>query len=470
MSWMSKLGTHIRSLIHNEQGSTLPVMGFCAIVLIGAVGSAVDLGRLQVTKSKLQTALDAAGLAAGSMLNTTNLEDEVEKYLQSNFLGSSVDADLIDFDVSTSEDETKVFVSATATLPATFMRVFGHETMEISASTEITREMKGMEVALVLDVTGSMCSPCTKIEALQSAATDLVDILFGDNESVDDLWIGIVPFSQSVNVGTGRTPWRNDTHFGGLNYVFSNHNWTGCFEERYGTNNRDVTDDPPSVEKFRAYFFPDTSPNSGTANSWIGDSGQNRVNAGNDRWANKGCPTAVVTPLTNEKQTLLDGIDALGDPRGNTHINVGAVWGWRLLSPEWRGEWGGLMDANSLPLDYHAELSQKAVVLMTDGVNTMSSTIYTAYGFLAAGNLGSTNSSAAVTALNNKLASVCASMKAEGILIYSVLFQETNATVTNLMRNCASQADFFFNSPDEATLQAAFRAIGDSLSELRVSR
>ena len=31
--------------------------------------------------------------------------------------------------------------------------------------------------------------------------------MFGDNETVDDLWIGIVPFSQGVNIGTGRTDW-----------------------------------------------------------------------------------------------------------------------------------------------------------------------------------------------------------------------------------------------------------------------
>ena len=110
------------------------------------------------------------------------------------------------------------------------------------------------------------------------------------------------------------------------------------------------------------------------------------------------------------------------------------------------------------------------MILMTDGVNTMSSQIYTAYGFLSAGNLGTTNASTAVTKLNNKLATVCNSMKAQGILIYTVLFEESDNTVKNLLKNCASQPDFFFNSPDEETLKQAFRAIGDSLSALRVSR
>jgi Flp pilus assembly protein TadG len=470
MSWMCKLPALVSDWIRCERGSTLPIVGACAFVLIGAVGSAVDIRRLQVTKSKLRTALDAAGLAAGSMLNTTNLEDEVEKYLEANFEGQTVDAEVIDFDVSTNADETKIFVSATAQLPATFMQVFGHDQLQVTAETEITREMKGMEVALVLDATGSMCSPCSKIEALMEAATDMVNILFGDAATLDDLWIGIVPFSQSVNVGTNRTPWRNAAHFAGLNYFFANHTWSGCFEERYGVNNRDVTDDPPSVELFRTYFFPDTNPDSGSQNSWRGNFGQNRVNASIDRWANKGCPTAVLTPLTNVKQTLLDNIELLDDPRGNTHINAGAVWGWRLLSPQWRGQWGGLMDTNNLPLDYHAELSQKAVVLMTDGVNTMSSQIYTAYGFLSAGNLGTTNANTAVTKLNNKTKQVCASMKAQGILIYTILFMEDDPAAIDVMQTCASQPDFFFNSPDEDTLKQAFNAIGDSLSELRVSK
>ena len=91
-------------------------------------------------------------------------------------------------------------------------------------------------------------------------------------------------------------------------------------------------------------------------------------------------------------------------------------------------------------------------------------------GFLSAGNLGTTNASTAVTKLNTKLTTVCNSMKAQGILIYTVLFEESDNTVKNLLKGCASQADFFFDSPDEETLKKAFRAIGDSLSELRVSR
>ena len=50
-------------------------------------------------------------------------------------------------------------LEAEATLPTTFMRIFGQNQMEVSARSEITREMTGLEVALVLDVTGSMDDP-----------------------------------------------------------------------------------------------------------------------------------------------------------------------------------------------------------------------------------------------------------------------------------------------------------------------
>jgi hypothetical protein len=111
------------------------------------------------------------------------------------------------------------------------------------------------------------------------------------------------------------------------------------------------------------------------------------------------------------------------------------------------------------------------MILMTDGINTMATDSYTAYGFLSQGNLGTTNAGTAVTKLNNKTTAVCNSMKAKGILIYTIVFgHDSDATSKTMMKNCASEADFYFDSPTSSDLNAAFRAIGDSLSKLRVSK
>lgn len=358
-------------------------------------------------------------------------------------------------------------MTATANVPATFMKVFGHTTMTVSAATEITREMKGMELAVVLDITGSMCQPCSKLTALKQATHNLVDILFGDNETVEHLLVVIVPFSQAVNTGTSRTAWRDAANYTTLNFFFANHTWSGCFEARYGANNREVTDDPPSVESFKTYFAPDTSSFGG--NNWRGSRGQNLVDPANDICTNSGCPSAVVTPLTNTKSTLNSNIDQLVTG-GYTHINLGAAWGWRLLSPSWHGLWGGDMDANNLPLDYDDTTSQKAVIIMTDGVNTMPSSKYTAYGLLSQNYLGTTNATTAKTKLDTKTTQVCNLRKVKGIIVYTILFEEDDATAVNLMKNCASQVDYFFQSATEAELQTAFHTIGDSLSQLHVSK
>ena len=62
---------------------------------------------------------------------------------------------------------------------------------------------------MVLDNTGSMANSAgggqSKIAALQAAADTLVSTLFaGQSTSTNGkLWVGIVPFSQAVNIGTG---------------------------------------------------------------------------------------------------------------------------------------------------------------------------------------------------------------------------------------------------------------------------
>jgi Flp pilus assembly protein TadG len=536
MSFLRNLAHHTRRLWRNERGAVAPMVGVAAITLIGAVGMAVDIGRGQVALSKLQSSLDAAGLAAGAVvgqqLDEESLKAEARKYFDVNFAGQTIDASLVDFDLDLSEDETVVTLSAKATLPTTFMLIFGQKNIDVAARSEITREMTGLEVALVVDVTTSMCMDppdCTKLEDLKTASNDLLDVLFGDETELDDLWIGIVPFSQTVNVGTAHADWAGDyaarttkdncfgrtsgssnpkcpttgnagviptsiseqtpnkpnvsTHSSPLTLVddwlmgspsswyFRPHAWGGCLEERYETDD-DITNATPEDAPFRVYFYPDMSGNNWLDNN--NNSGNRLVSTSgnNDTWANKGCPRTAVTPLTNQKGTLTTAITNL-KANGYTHINVGAVWGWRLLSREWKDSWGGSMAANDLPKEYDDPESQKAVVIMTDGVNTMTN--YSAYGRVTNGVLGATyvdpdNDAIFAASLNARTASICNAMKEAGIVVYTVLFQETDSDVKDMLRDCASKSVFFFDTTTGEDLATAFKAIGDSLSKLRVSK
>lgn len=534
----------LQRFVKESEGAVFIMVACGLMALVGAVGVAVDVGRGQLVRSKLQSTLDAAGLAAGASVNTTDLEAEVLKYMNVNFNQGTQGAVITDVDPVLNADGTLLTVDATATMPTTFMKIFGRDTMEVSAHTEVTRTNKGMELAMVLDITGSMCpdtGTCAKLTALKTASYDLLEILYGTgNTTADNLWIGIVPFSMAVNVGNSHTDWLDSGNFAARDWGTTS--WRGCTEERW-TAGRDLTDDTPATERFLAYYWQDDGNNNWrevdtqdvVTTTLCGPNGNNscRCTTGtggytggtrvcgttqittqtsrriyctnqtssnnrrcsqedttqhdpiytyditSSRGPNTYCPTNEVTRLTNSRTTLETAINAL-QANGGTHIPVGAVWGWRLLSPEWRGLWGGGMNTNNLPLDYDAELMIKAMILMTDGENTMYHNADGAYGYTQDNHVDmdhhappftSSDNGAAALKLNEKLSTICTNMKERGIIVYTVVFDLSgNTAVDTMMRNCASQPDYYFNSPNAAALKQAFRTIGDSLANLRISK
>jgi len=58
----------------------------------------------------------------------------------------------------------------------------------------------------MLDITGSMCTPCTKIQAVQSSAKDLIDILAPDSQTGAYVRVALAPFAEAVNVGKTLAP------------------------------------------------------------------------------------------------------------------------------------------------------------------------------------------------------------------------------------------------------------------------
>ncbi len=72
--------------------------------------------------------------------------------------------------------------------------------------------------------------------------------------------------------------------------------------------------------------------------------------------------------------------------------------------------------------------------------------------------------------LNSKLTTVCNAVKAKDILVYTIGFQITNTTTQNLLKNCATKPDMYYNSPTNAQLAGIFQDIAQGLSELRIAR
>jgi Flp pilus assembly protein TadG len=92
-----KYGTKLFHRLRSEEGSVFILVALAAMMLIISTGVAVDMARAQVLQARIQSALDAAGLAAGSVANTppttlpsycgssTWVQCTAQKYFNANF-------------------------------------------------------------------------------------------------------------------------------------------------------------------------------------------------------------------------------------------------------------------------------------------------------------------------------------------------------------------------------------------------
>jgi len=213
-----------RIFARSQQGSVLPLVAAGMFALMAATGAAIDMGRQQIVQTRMQNALDSAGLAAGTAPSGANLNTVVSNYFYANFPATYLGVTVNTLTVTPNALGSVLNLTATGTLNTTFMNLFGIKTMTVSAASQITKQSEGMELVLVLDNTGSMncevtnesnCSTSlsdSKINALKSAGATLLNILYGGASTIPNLWVGVVPFSQTVNIGTGYPTWMNSIY------------------------------------------------------------------------------------------------------------------------------------------------------------------------------------------------------------------------------------------------------------------
>jgi Flp pilus assembly protein TadG len=211
----------LRSYLRGEGGAIAIYFGLSAIVFIGVAGLAVDAARGYLVKARLSEAIDAAALAGGKALQTANdpsnnkVRADALAFFNANFPNGALGANEAAPVINITNHDTVVTISSSAVIPTTLMRVLGFQNMTMAAAGSVARAQSGLDVVFSFDVSGSMCSPCSKINALKSNATALVDSLFkpfttggqcqivtvsGQNYSL--LNIGVVPWNAKVNVLT----------------------------------------------------------------------------------------------------------------------------------------------------------------------------------------------------------------------------------------------------------------------------
>ncbi len=399
----------------DRRGGVAPMFALGLVPVIGFVGAAVDYSRGNAARTAMQAALDATALMLSrdaATMTPAQVSAAAVSYFTAQF--NRPETANVQVTATLSSPQAGSFtlhVEASGNVPTTFTKVLGQDKLDISSSADVAWGIKRLEVALVLDNTGSMAQS-GKLTQLKSAAHNMLTTLQAAAKKPGDVKVAIIPFTTTVNVGTGYASqfWIDYT----ANKIQQS-KWTGCVQDRDQSN--DVLDTTPVAGSVHT-LYPAASACGGSS-------------------------LASLIPLTDVLDStgytnLNNKIDAM-KASGNTNVTIGLVWGWHALT-------------SNLPLPEGSDPApdlDKVIILLTDGTNTQN------------------RWSSSESSIDARTALACTNAKAANIKIYTVRVLDGNAT---LLQNCASKPGMYYDVQQASQLNGVFTSIAQTLANLRIAK
>lgn len=456
----------IRGFLKDRRGNFTVITASIASVLMLSAGFAVDIAQLHNTKSHLGHALDAAVTSTARDLTVGKIAPKdargmVEIFLRANGDPEFMDGDRLVLD-SLVVDQSKNTVEATAHVDVDlyFPLFRSGDTQRVTNISAAVYSDKAIEVAMMLDVTGSMEGQ--KIKDLKTAANNAVDALLkGQDPKNPRVRVAIVPYAEAVNTGK-----LADTVFvekeGGPNLP-------PPVDEPLSASAATGNDDCATERKTKdgAADFSDDSPYAERRNKQ-GKVYLAKVNR-DDRI--RVCPKAKLVALTADKQKLLDAIkDFRAD--GVTAGGIAVQWGYYMLSPKWRS---AITDAGlgSGPAKHDRKKVAKVAILMTDGQ------FNTAFAGVRDDDTAQLKQGAKS---RSHTESLCANMRGDGIEIFTIGFDLNNKDMKrderdqakSVLKNCStadtSAIKHYFEVSTGAELDRAFQDIARNIERLAITK
>ncbi len=190
--------------------------------------------------------------------------------------------------------------------------------------------------------------------------------------------------------------------------------WDGCIMDRNQNYDEDVTS--PTAA---ASYFPAENAQS--------------------------CVSSALSGLEYNWTDLSTQVDAM-QPNGSTNQTIGFVWGWQAMTTS------DPLNAPVLPAN-----TSRFIILVSDGLNTQDR---------FAGD-GSNQS----TTVDSRMAQACTNAKAAGVVVYTI-FVDLNGTQGNstVLQNCATDSSKYFDLTTTGAIITTLSAIGQQITNLRVSQ
>lgn len=351
----------LRRFARDESGAMLVFGVYVFLIILMVAGIGIDFMRFERDRSKLQATLDRAVLAAADLDQPMDPSAVVEDYFAKSGLG--------DYLTSVTVDEGLGYrvVSATASteIDTQFMHMNGVDTMIAPAAGTAEERIDGVEISLVLDVSGSMNNN-NRLTNLITAAQEFVDTM-ADNSAEGDMTMSIIPYATQVSVPQTLMEQFN---------ISEEHRYSNCinFESAdFDTASLSYTD-----EYQRTMHFDPWRDFDGLVEDPVTLVGTEE-NSDPERESLPVCeadPDRQILLMQSDPDALKTYIRNL-TARGNTSIDVGMKWGTALLDPSLRTAVRSLSTigevpagTSHLPTNYNDGETLKVIVLMTDGQNT----------------------------------------------------------------------------------------------------
>lgn len=415
----------LRRFAMSASGNVAVIFGLLTMPIMIVAGVAVDYGRMGQMQTLMQSTTDLVALAAAKEKEAGKTDDAIKSKVTALFAAEMKIHALADYTVDYSYDTTKavVTVSAEGKLKSSLLGVLSIDELTVGSTSSTTFGTDHVEIALVLDTTGSM-NQSSKLSSLKSAANSMIDSLAATEAGrTGKIKVAVVPFGVYVNVGTTydgaswlgprRTQTTTQCYWSGwTRYCYSTTTelaWYGCINDRSSP-----------------YTTTITSPTTSNASTLYPRSTSN-------------CGTSTILPLTADFATAKSKITNLS-AGGNTNIPIGAVWGWNMLTTG--------APASSAAASTTTKKILKYMILLTDGENTQDT-------------LGSS-----VTTIDGNTSTVCTNVKNASITLFTIRVIDGDET---LLRNCATSADHYFDVSNPAALTSVFQKIVLNITKLRLS-
>jgi Flp pilus assembly protein TadG len=463
----------LRGFSDDRSGSVAVIFALMFVTLALFVGAAVDLGRWQAARSQTLSAMDAAVLAGGRVLQIDEHDVEgarlaAQRYYMENTKDRvPVVEDTIAFDVV--DDNTGFAATGNAYLPTTFLGFAHIKRLPLFSASEAQfsksqikaggKSNTDVEISMMLDVTGSMkdSKKTKKISALKTAAVGLVNTTISDSASANFVRIALVPFAEGVRLPSTANAAARGTPAAKVTLttqertkVGRNYQWVDVNTDYYPTE--------CVVERAGADKYTDAAPGNGNyVMTLFNNSNVRTVNG--KKYGTCGLSAAdELVPLTNNKELLNEKIEGL-ELSGSTAGQIGTAWAWYTLSPNWNSLWSAESAAKG-----YGDGTRKIAILMTDGEYNLE---YSKDGIsTGTGGAGSAVNGSSTT----QARSLCTAMKAAGITVYTVGFALDTDTAIETMNQCATDPSKAYTPADASELQQAFRDIALKINELYLTQ